>query len=130
MFALSKWYNVGTFFLLPSAHSLLILVVIKLAAFPDFKSNWSRPACRSSATRSSLKREVCDSNLAPAKLYTVLPTACHLCGISLKGAVLLAIAMTWRWAPQTCYTLQRNTVEYSERFDLFSLTNTIDLAYI
>ena len=39
-------------------------------------------------TRSSLEREVWDSNLGPIKSDTVLPTARHRCDISSKGAVL------------------------------------------
>ena len=37
---------------------------------------------------SSLEREVWGSNLGLVKSYTVLPTASHLCDISLKEAVL------------------------------------------
>ena len=45
----------------------------------------------------------------PAKSDTVLPTALHRCDIFRKGTVLPS-ARTSRWAPQTCYTLLRNTV--------------------
>ena len=46
-----------------------------------------RPVGRA-VTRSSLEREVWDSNLRPIKSYTVLPTARHCSNISSKGAVL------------------------------------------
>ena len=49
------------------------------------------------------------SNLGPVKSDKVLPTARHRCNISSKGSVLPAGAMTQRWAPQTRYTLRRNT---------------------
>ena len=49
--------------------------------------NLGRPVGRG-VTHSSLKREVCGSNLGPVKSDTKLPTACHRCNISLKGAVL------------------------------------------
>ena len=68
----------------------------------------NRPVGRA-VTRSSLEREVWGSNLGPVKWDTVLPTACHRCGISSKGAVLPTSAMTRRWAPPTRYTLQHNT---------------------
>ena len=47
-----------------------------------------RPVGRA-VTRSSLEREVWDSNFGPVKSDTVLPTARHCCDISSKGAVLL-----------------------------------------
>ena len=43
------------------------------------------------------------------KSDTVLSTIRHRCDISSKGVVLPAGAMTRRWAPQTRYTLRRNT---------------------
>ena len=50
------------------------------------------------------------------QIGTVLPTARDRCNISLKGAVLLTCAMTRRWAPQTRYTLRRNTASIIQIF--------------
>ena len=47
----------------------------------------NRPVGRA-VTRSSLKREVCGSNLGTVKSDTVLLTARHRCDISSKGAML------------------------------------------
>ena len=66
--------------------------------------------------RSSLEREVLGLNLRPVKLNTLLPTVRHLCDIFSKGAVLPAGAMTERWAPQTRYTLRRNTASIMRDF--------------
>ena len=59
-------------------------------------------------TRLSLKREVWTSNLRPIKSDTMLPTACHRCGISSKRAPLLVGTMTRKWAPPIWWTLLRN----------------------
>ena len=53
----------------------------------------------------------------------MLSTACHRCGISSKGAVLPTGAVTRRWAPQTRYTLQRNTVSKLKDFGFSTLAN-------
>ena len=60
-------------------------------------------------TRLFLVRKIRVLKFGQVKSDTVLPKACHRCGIFLKGAVLLARAMTQRWAPPTCYTLWRNS---------------------
>ena len=68
--------------------------------------------------RSFLKWEVRDSNLGPVKLDTVQSTACYRCDISLKGAVLLAGAMTRDRPPTIRYTLRRTTaIEIKDLID-------------
>ena len=59
--------------------------------------------------RLSPKREVWGSHFGPIKLDAVLPTARYSCDISSRGAVLPTGTMIRRWAPQTRYTLRRNT---------------------
>ena len=60
-------------------------------------------------TRSSQEQEACDSYFRSVKSDTGLPTARHRRNISSKEAVLYARSMTRRCAPQTRYTLRRNT---------------------
>ena len=58
----------------------------------------------------------------PVKSDTVLPTARQRCNISLKGVVSPAGAMTRRWAPQTRYTLWRNTARINKQKRLNELS--------
>ena len=66
-------------------------------------------SCSRALARSSLELEIWGSNFGLGKSDTFLPTACHLCDISLKEAASLAGAMTRRWAPTTRDTLRRKT---------------------
>ena len=82
----------------------LFLIPLLLGVKKTKTASWSR------GNAFSLEREV------PIKSDILLPTACHCCEISSKGAVLPAGAMTRTWAPQTPYALRRNAASLM-RFD-------------
>ena len=69
-------------------------------------------------TRSSLERKVWASNLELVKSDTVLPTVRHRCDTS---ELCYSGAMTRRWAPETRYTLRRNTASIMKDFIWFWL---------
>ena len=77
-------------------------------------------------TRSSLEREVWSSNLGPVKLDTVLPTACHRCDISSKGAVLPR-RNDAKMGPANSLHVSAYYSKYNERFDLIGLANSNQL---
>ena len=98
-------YNAGN---VPVISELLVLLRFQNCKF------YYRPVGRA-VTRSSLEREVRGSNLGLVKSNTVLPTG----------------AMTRRWAPQTGYTLRRNTASIMKDliwyFVLFLAATRVDL---
>ena len=75
-----------------------------------------RPVGRAVA-RSSLEQEVRE-NLGPVKSDTELPTACHRCDISLKGAVLPGCNDAEMSAANSLHASAYSS-KYNERFDLY-----------
>ena len=70
-------------------------------------------------TRSSLEREVGDSNLRPIKSNTVLPTICNHCNICSKESVLPGRNDAEMGSANSLHALAKYC-KYNERFDLIN----------